>query len=96
MITRRGLLPFLAAAIAVAVAAPLGVAGVVFVVATTAALVALALDWWQARSTPLEIERPRAGPFSVGRVNAVALLVRSPAQRVVTVELADAPTPPPR
>lgn len=93
MITRRGLLPFLAAAVAVAVAAPLGLAGVVFVIATAAALVVLALDWWQARVTPLEIERPQAGPFSVGRVNPVSLVVTSPAQRAVTIELADAPTP---
>ena len=93
MITRRGLLPFLAAAVVTALAAPLGIAGWAFVIATLAALAAVGVDWWQARATPFEVERPQAGPFSVGRANAVSLVVRSPADRAVTVELADAPTP---
>ena len=92
MITARGLLPFLISAVATLVAAPLGFGGQVFVIGTVLALAVVGQDWWIARHTPLEVERPTAGPFSIGRPNLVQLVVHSPAERAVRVEIADAPT----
>lgn len=90
MITRRGLVPFAAAAGLTLVAAPFGAAAVVFVAANVVALVVLAADWRAARTAPLDVERPPCGPYSIGRVNQLRLVVRSGPERPVAIRIADA------
>jgi uncharacterized protein (DUF58 family) len=90
VITSRGLAPFGVAAV-LTLAAPAGASGPVFAVATAVALAVVAWDWREARATPLAVERVAPGPFSIGRVNPIELVVRTSAGRPVTVRLADAP-----
>jgi len=91
VITPRGLAPFGVAALLTLLAAPAGASGPVFAVATAAALGLVAWDWREARATPLAVERVSPGPFSIGRVNAIELVVSTSARRPVVVHLADAP-----
>lgn len=91
MITRRGLLVLGAAVAAAVLASPLGLGWPVFIVANVVAAAVLAADWRAARAAvqALTVEREIAPPFSVGRVNAVTLLVRSSSDRPLVVTLAD-------
>jgi uncharacterized protein (DUF58 family) len=91
VITSRGLAPFGIAALLTLLAAPAGASGPVFAIATAVALGVVAWDWREARASPLAVERVAPGPFSIGRVNPIELVVRTSAGRPVTVRMADAP-----
>ncbi len=90
MITRRGLAPFGVAALVTLLGALAGAAGAAFLLANLAVVAVLVADWWSARTVPLEVERPPAGPYSIGRVNRAELVVRCGGTRTVELLLADA------
>jgi uncharacterized protein (DUF58 family) len=92
VITARGLVPFVIAAMLTLVAAPLGAERPVFAVTTLVALAVVGWDWQCARVLALDVERPHAGPFSIGRLNALSLVVTGDPTRPVAVEVRDAPT----
>ena len=91
MITRRGLLVLAGAAAAAVLASPFGIGWPAFIVANVVAAVVLVADWRAARDAvrSLAVEREIAPPFSVGRVNQVALVLRSGSGRPLVVTLAD-------
>jgi uncharacterized protein (DUF58 family) len=92
VITARGLLALAAVALLVIPAAPLGISG--WAVAAGDLLVAAAIvaDWLSVRPGAIRVERPAQGPFSVGRPNAVTLIIRNEGQaRPLVVAEADPP-----
>jgi uncharacterized protein (DUF58 family) len=90
MITRRGLAPFAVVALITLLAAPLGVAGPAFLLANLGLVAVLIADWISARSLPIEVDRLPAGPFSIGRVNRVELVVRNGGLRTADLVIVDA------
>jgi uncharacterized protein (DUF58 family) len=90
MITRRGLAPFAVVALVTLLGAAAGGAAPAFLLANLCLVAVLATDWWSARTVPLEVERPPAGPYSIGRTNRVELVVRCGGTRTVELLLADA------
>ena len=93
MVTRRGVIALAGVAALVVVAWPVGLAGWAFAAGNLLVLAAIAADWLAAEPGAIELERPEPEPLSVGRENAVRLIVRNGSSRPRRVAVGDGPPP---
>ena len=93
MVTRRGVIALAGVAALVVVAWPVGLAGWAFAAGNLFVLAALAADWLAAEPGAIDLERPAPEPLSVGRENAVRLIVRNGSTRPRRVAVGDGPPP---
>jgi uncharacterized protein (DUF58 family) len=93
VLTRRGLVLVAVVAALILVAVPLSLAGQAFVAGNLIVLSLIGGDWLATRPGAIEVERPEASPFSIGRRNPVGLVVRNSGDRVCHIITAEAPPP---
>ena len=93
MVTRRGVIALAGVAALVVVAWPVGLAGWAFAAGNLLVLAAIAADWLAAEPGAIELERPEPEPLSVGRENAVHLIVHNGSSRPRRVVVGDGPPP---
>src|SRR5262252_5374370 len=91
VLTRRGLVLVAAVAGLILLSVPLGLAGQAFVAGNLVVLSLIGGDWLATRPAEIEVERPEATPFSIGRRNPVSLVVRNTGSRVCHIVTAEAP-----